>query len=214
MPKSFLHTSEDFEAFYRRHVQAIYRVCYAFMKNPQDAEDCTEDVFVRAMTIEVVFENERHERAWLTTTAMNLCKDRLKSWWKQKVVPMPASSEHDDADGRRSVTGYEDAAAGCSAAPPPPSLTGGGSPNAGGAVNTVGVSAHFDTPEAALERQLLRAQILSLPEKYKEVVWLYYYDGYQTDEIASMLHRPASTIRNQLRDARSKLKELLGGEDT
>ena len=78
MPKSFLHTSEDFEAFYRRHVQAIYRVCYAFMKNPQDAEDCTEDVFVRAMTTEVVFENERHERSWLTTTAMNLCKDRLK----------------------------------------------------------------------------------------------------------------------------------------
>ena len=87
MPKSFQHTSEDFEAFYRRHVQAIYRVCYAFMKNPQDAEDCTEDVFVRAMTAEITFENERHERAWLTTTAMNLCKDKLKSWWKQKVVP-------------------------------------------------------------------------------------------------------------------------------
>ena len=97
MPKSFQHTSEDFEAFYRRHVQAIYRVCYAFMKNPQDAEDCTEDVFVRAMTAEVTFENERHERVWLTTTAMNLCKDKLKSWWKQKVVPMPASSESDDA---------------------------------------------------------------------------------------------------------------------
>lgn len=213
MPKSFQHTSEDFEAFYRRHMQAIYRVCYAFMKNPQDAEDCTEDVFVRAMTAEVVFENERHERAWLTTTAMNLCKDRLKSWWKQKVVPMPASSENDDAGSSRSAPGYEGLAADCSAAPPP-CLTGGGGPAPGGAVSTVGASAHFDTPEAALERQLLRAQILSLPEKYKEVIWLYYYDGYQTDEIASMLHRPASTIRNQLRDARSKLKELIGGEDT
>ena len=40
----------DFEAFYLRHFKAIYRVCYAFMKNAQDAEDCTEDAFVRAMT--------------------------------------------------------------------------------------------------------------------------------------------------------------------
>ena len=60
----------DFEAFYLRHVKAIYHVCYAFMKNAQDAEDCTEDTFVRAMTNDVSFENERHERSWLTTTAM------------------------------------------------------------------------------------------------------------------------------------------------
>ena len=40
----------DFEAFYLRHFKAIYRVCYAFMKNAQDAEDRTEDAFVRAMT--------------------------------------------------------------------------------------------------------------------------------------------------------------------
>ena len=32
----------DFEAFYLRHFKAIYRVCYAFMKNAQDTEDCTE----------------------------------------------------------------------------------------------------------------------------------------------------------------------------
>ena len=47
----------DFEAFYLRHFKAIYRVCYAFMKNEQDAEDCTEDAFVKAMTSDVTFEN-------------------------------------------------------------------------------------------------------------------------------------------------------------
>ena len=49
MEKSFRRVSEDFESFYRRHFQAIYRVCYAFMKNPQDAEDCTEDTFMRLL---------------------------------------------------------------------------------------------------------------------------------------------------------------------
>ena len=48
--------------------------------------------------------------------------------------------------------------------------------------------------------------------KYKEVVWLHYYEGYQTDEIAEMLNRSPSTVRGQLRDARAKLKLTLGGE--
>lgn len=48
--------------------------------------------------------------------------------------------------------------------------------------------------------------ILSLPPRYKEVVYLYYYEGYQTSEIAKMLHCPASTVRNQLSRARKLLK--------
>ena len=83
----------DFEAFYLRHFKAIYRVCYAFMKNAQDAEDCSEDTFVKAMTSDVSFENERHERSWLTTTAMNICKDKLKHWWRQKVEPIDEDTE-------------------------------------------------------------------------------------------------------------------------
>lgn len=74
----------DFEAFYLRHFKAIYRVCYAFMRNAADAEDCTEDTFVKAMSCDISFENERHERSWLTTTAMNICKDKLRFYlfWK------------------------------------------------------------------------------------------------------------------------------------
>ena len=62
------------------------------------------------------------------------------------------------------------------------------------------------------KREVVEA-VMALPVKYKEVVWLHYYEGYQTDEIAAMLCRPPSTVRNQLRDARAKLKLTLGGED-
>ena len=67
-------------------------------------------------------------------------------------------------------------------------------------------------PEPGENRAVTDA-VMALPVKYKEVVWLHYYEGYQTDEIASMLGRPPSTVRNQLRDARTKLKQTLGGED-
>ncbi len=53
--------------------------------------------------------------------------------------------------------------------------------------------------------------ILDLPHKYKTVVYLYYYEGYKTHEIAEMLHKPSSTIRNHLTEARRHLKKILGG---
>ena len=56
--------------------------------------------------------------------------------------------------------------------------------------------------------------VLRLPTKYKDCVYLHYYEGYKTAEIADMLGVPASTIRNRLRDARGLLKKALGGDAT
>ena len=55
--------------------------------------------------------------------------------------------------------------------------------------------------------------VLSLPDKYKTVVYLYYYEGYDSAQIARILEKPQSTIRNHLREARGLLREKLGGDD-
>ena len=54
--------------------------------------------------------------------------------------------------------------------------------------------------------------VLRLPDRYKIVVYLYYYEGYKTDEIARMLGEKPSTVRNRLSDARKMLRKSLGGE--
>ncbi len=51
--------------------------------------------------------------------------------------------------------------------------------------------------------------VMSLPEKYKTAVYLYYYEGYDSREIASLLHKPDSTIRTYLQKARKILKQEL-----
>lgn len=67
-------------------------------------------------------------------------------------------------------------------------------------------------PSASTERSDVLQAVLSLPVQYKDCVYLHYYEGYKTDEIARMLDIPPSTIRNRLRDARALLKsELEGG---
>ncbi len=52
--------------------------------------------------------------------------------------------------------------------------------------------------------------VLTLSDKYKTVVYLYYYEGYNTEEIARILKKPSSTVRNHLIEARQLLKERLG----
>ena len=86
-------TDAEFEAFYERHWKYVYRLCYTYMRSSAEAEDCTEDVFVKVLTGEFEFNDEVHERKWLTVTAMNLCKDRLKSWKHKSVAPLDDEPE-------------------------------------------------------------------------------------------------------------------------
>lgn len=60
--------------------------------------------------------------------------------------------------------------------------------------------------------EVLRA-VMDLPDKYKTVVYLYYYEGYTSVKIADMLNKPQSTIRNYLHEARLILRERLDDLD-
>lgn len=51
--------------------------------------------------------------------------------------------------------------------------------------------------------------VLSLPQKYREVVLLYYYADYSCNEIAMLLHRRTTTVQTQLQRARALLKQTL-----
>jgi RNA polymerase sigma-70 factor (ECF subfamily) len=54
--------------------------------------------------------------------------------------------------------------------------------------------------------------VCSLPDKYKAIIHLYYYEGYTSVQIADILAKPQSTIRNYLHDARGILRKKLGGD--
>ena len=51
--------------------------------------------------------------------------------------------------------------------------------------------------------------VSKLDEKYKLPLYLHYYEGYKTEEIASILNENHATIRTRLRTARKKLKLIL-----
>ena len=54
--------------------------------------------------------------------------------------------------------------------------------------------------------------VLHLPPKYRDVIYLHYYEGYKAVEIASILHKNENTVYSWLARAREQLRNELGGE--
>lgn len=157
---ALLRTNKAFLEIYNRHADTVYRVCFSFMKNRPEAEDMTQETFLRLLSSGKEFENERHEKAWLIVTASNLCKDALKKWWRKHEC----------------------------------------------------IEDHLDIPAARTREYSIYEAVLMLQKDYKTVVYMYYYEGFSTAEIAQYLHCPESTVRSRLSRARKQLRTILGGD--
>ena len=51
--------------------------------------------------------------------------------------------------------------------------------------------------------------VCSLKEKYQVVVYMYYYEGYSTEDIARYIEKTGAYVRSLLHRARTKLKNIL-----
>ncbi len=60
-----------------------------------------------------------------------------------------------------------------------------------------------------IERDYILNAVLNLPEKYRVVIYLYYYKGFTTADMAQILKTKESTIRSRLMRAREILKSNL-----
>mgnify|MGYP005811084481 FL=1 len=61
-------------------------------------------------------------------------------------------------------------------------------------------------------REVLEA-VLSLPAKYRDVVYLHYYENYTAPQISRILGKNVNTVYTLLTRSKKKLKEKLGGDE-
>lgn len=59
----------------------------------------------------------------------------------------------------------------------------------------------------------LLSAVQRLPVKYREAVYLYYYEGYNAEEIAAMVGAKPAAVRQRLARAREKLRKELEGSE-
>lgn len=141
----------------------ILRLSYTYMKSMADAEDVVQEVFLKIIDKESAFNDSEHEKSWIIRTTINICKNKLKSFWKKNI---------DSIDDIKEISCFD---------------------------------------SYTEESGVLKA-VMALPEKYRIVIHLYYYEDYTTPEIANLTGKNAVTVRSLLHRAREKLKIMLKEE--
>ncbi len=67
----------------------VFRVAFNYLKNHEDAEDISQDVFVKLYTCEKPFTDSENVKAWLIRVTINLCKNQLRSAWHRSHCELP-----------------------------------------------------------------------------------------------------------------------------
>ena len=159
--------SLSFDQLYELYATDVLRVSYYYLGNREQAEDVTQDVFVKLITNAPALEEGR-EKAWLLKVALNRCRDLWRSSWVRKVVLGHPAFE-------------------CFPAP-----------------DEIGQMA---------DQYALAEAVNRLKPEFKEVVLLFYYQGFSVNEIAEMLSIAEGTVSSRLSRAREKLQKELKVDD-
>jgi len=77
-------THEQLSADVSVYRSMVYRLAFGCMGNRFDADDITQEVFIKLCKNKKLFNNEEHKKAFLLRVTVNLCKNLQKSAWLRK----------------------------------------------------------------------------------------------------------------------------------
>lgn len=145
----------------------VYRLAYARTMNRYDAEDITQEVFMKYMKHQDKLQEEEYRKAWLIRVTINAAKSLLTSAWNRKRVSM------EEVEGMLEANAYQK-----------------GEADSG-----------------------LLLEVAKLPDKYRIIVHLFYFEELSVKEISAVMRMKESTVKSHLFRARERLKKTLKEED-
>ena len=79
---------ESIESVIQRYKGTVYSVALSYTKNPSDADDIFQEVFLIYFRTNPAFNDEEHRKAWLIRTTINCSKRVVDSTYRKRTVPM------------------------------------------------------------------------------------------------------------------------------
>jgi len=76
--------TQNYENLITKYSAALFRCAYSYVKSRSDAEDIMQEVFLKYLTKQPVFNDESHEKAWFIRVTINTSKSYLRSSWFKK----------------------------------------------------------------------------------------------------------------------------------
>lgn len=169
-----LKAGDSFEQVMEFYMPMVYRIAFSRLGNRSDAEDITQDVFLRYFKADITFDTEEHRKAWLIRCTVNCTKTLVTSAWFRH---------------RASDEGLENMA------------------ESESETEFADTTADY-TDEVERRTSVLNA-VMQLPQKYRTVIHLFYFEDMSIAEISKALGDKESTIKSRLSRARDMLKPML-----
>ncbi|MBC8104887.1 MAG: sigma-70 family RNA polymerase sigma factor [Cytophagales bacterium] len=173
-----------FNEIVSRYKGKIYNYLYRMTSNAEDAEDLTQEVFVRMYTNIGSFRAEASLSTWLFRIAGNLSVDAFRRGKKERGVVHSLDAP----------------------------MAGGGDADEGPSA-TRDIADWSQAPESVLGRKELGAHIQAalqrLPPKLRSAVILHDVEGMAYEEIAQTERVPLGTVKSRIYNARVALREQL-----
>lgn len=81
----------------------LFRAALAILADRAEAEDAVQDTFLKYLEKRPEFDGPEHESAWLLRVLVNGCKNRLRSAWRRKTVPLDEAFTMASVEERREL---------------------------------------------------------------------------------------------------------------
>lgn len=147
----------------------ILHLVYTYVKNRTQAEDLTQEIFIKCYEKADQFHHLSSVKTWVYRVASNHCKDYLRSWHYRKITLSEKLADYLPSKTRQ-------------------------------------VEEDFMRKN---EEQTLADAVFSLPIKYREVVFLHYYQELNLTEISKVTSVNVNTLKTRLKRAKELLKDLI-----
>ena len=157
----------------------IYRYVLSIVRDAVEAEDLTQETFLRAHAKRSTLEDPARLSPWLYRIATNICYDRFRqASYRNRAKSLDAAAEGDTEAGRTEAL-----------ADPAPRL-----------------DKFMEQKEMST---CVQQYLVGLSDSYRAVILLHDIEGLTNPEIAEMLGTSLSTIKIRLHRAREKLRAVL-----
>ena len=94
-------TDSELERYMRQYYKSVYRIALCRCRDPQDADDVAQDVFLRLYTCGNTFNDDEHIKAWLFRCAINHSTDLIRARKRRESLPLKdaqAAVHYDEKD--------------------------------------------------------------------------------------------------------------------
>lgn len=89
---------KSLEILIKRYLNSVYRFVYTYVHNAQEAEDITQETFLKMWRNIKKYDSKKHFKTWLFTIAKNTALDFMK---KKKTIPF---SQFENNEGHNFLT--------------------------------------------------------------------------------------------------------------